>query len=94
MGCGTGIDDTVTYVVLYYWKEVMDMAQTKQSIRVQWDRDHYRQYAVKLRTDSDSDEKIINFMEDMKDQLGGTTQIIREALTLYIQETFPYYGEE
>lgn len=70
------------------------MAQTKQEIRVQWDRDHYRQFVAKLRVDSERDEKLIQFMDDMRDQLGGTTQILREALELYINETFPYYGKD
>ena len=70
------------------------MAQTKQSIRVQWDKDHYRQYTAKLRVDDPSDEKIIDFIDQMKRQLGGTTQIMREALTLYIQERFPFYWDE
>ena len=69
------------------------MAQTKQSIRVEWDRAHYRQYTAKLRVDSDTDEKIIDFMEQMKDELGGTTQIMREALTMYIQANYPHHWE-
>lgn len=68
------------------------MAQTKQEIRIQWDRDHYKQYAAKFRVDSESDEKIIKFLETMKDQL-GITQIIREALELYISERYPHFYE-
>lgn len=70
------------------------MAQTKQEIRIQWDREHYRQCTARLRVDSPTDEKLIRFIDEMKDQLGGTTQIIREALTLYIQETFPHFYDE
>lgn len=70
------------------------MAQTKQSIRVQWNKDHYRQYVAKLRVDDPSDAKLIHFIDHMKGQLGGPTQIMREALTLYIQERFPFYLDE
>lgn len=60
------------------------MGKTSSEVKARWMEKAYRRYSVSFRYDTDQD--IIDFIEANKDKV-GTTQIIREALELYIKES-------
>jgi hypothetical protein len=52
--------------------------------RKAWMDKAYKRYNINLRYDTDED--LIDFIEANKDRV-GTTQIIREALQMYVKKT-------
>lgn len=56
---------------------------TSTEVKSRWMRENYKTYRVNLRYDTD--QEIINYMEQRKD-LEGVTPIIREALENYIKK--------
>lgn len=59
------------------------MGKTSSEVKARWMEKAYRRYSVSFRYDTDQD--IIDFIEANKEK-AGTTQIVREALELYIKE--------
>jgi hypothetical protein len=72
----------------------MHMGKTSTEVKQRWIDKTYKRIMVSLREDSATDKRLLEFLEDYKDELGGTTQIFREALDQYITDNFPYYGKE
>ncbi len=70
------------------------MGRTSTEVKQRWIDKTYKRIMVNLREDSATDKRLLEFLEDYKDELGGTTQIFREALDQYITDNFPYYGKE
>lgn len=70
------------------------MGKTSTEVKQRWIDKTYKRIMVSLREDSATDKRLLEFLEDYKDELGGTTQIFREALDQYITDNFPYYGKE
>ena len=70
------------------------MGKTSTEVKQRWIYKTYKRIMVSLREDSATDKRLLEFLEDYKDELGGTTQIFREALDQYITDNFPYYGKE
>ena len=70
------------------------MGKTSTEVKQRWIDKTYKRIMVSLREDSATDKRLLEFLEDYKDELGGTTQIFREALEQYITDNFPYYGKE
>jgi hypothetical protein len=54
------------------------MAQTKQEIRVAWNKANYQRYLVQLRINDDAE--LIQKVESLKAKGYGTTEIFRMAL--------------
>lgn len=61
----------------------MAKTTTSYEVKKRWMDKAYHKYAAYLRYDTD--QHIIDFLEANKESV-GTTQIIREALELYIKE--------
>ena len=57
------------------------LSQTKQEIRIAWNKAHYKRYVVNLRYDTD--QEIINYIEANKERF-GTTEIFRAAMEMLI----------
>ena len=70
------------------------MGRTSTEVKQRWIDKTYKRIMVNLREDSATDKRLLEFLEDYKDELGGTTQIFREALEQYINDNFPYYGKD
>lgn len=70
------------------------MGRTSTEVKQRWIDKTYKRIMVNLREDSATDKRLLEFLEDYKDELGGTTQIFREALDQYITDNFPYYGKD
>lgn len=70
------------------------MGRTSTEVKQRWIDKTYKRIMVNLREDSATDKRLLEFLEDYKDELGGTTQIFREALEQYITDNFPYYGKD
>ena len=60
------------------------MGKTSSEVKARWMAKAYKKYIANLRYDTD--KELIDFMEANKGSK-GTTQIIREALALYIKES-------
>jgi hypothetical protein len=56
---------------------------TTSEQRSEWMKRNYKKYVVSLRYDTDQD--LNDFIEANKDRI-GTTQIIREALQMYVKK--------
>lgn len=54
------------------------MAQTKQEIRVAWNKANYQKYTIQLRIEDDAE--LIEKVEKLKAKGHGTTEIFRMAL--------------
>lgn len=59
----------------------MAKTHTSSEVKARWINKAYKRYMLNLRVDTDQD--IIDFMESHKEKL-GTSNIIRDALTMYI----------
>lgn len=59
-----------------------NVAQTKQEIRVAWNKAHYRTFTASFRTDTD--QEIIAYIEANKERF-GTTEIFRAAMEMLIK---------
>lgn len=59
----------------------MAKTRTSSEVKKRWMDKAYHKYAAYLRYDTD--QHIIDYLEEHKDEK-GTTQIIREALEMYI----------
>lgn len=70
------------------------MGRTSTEAKQRWIDKTYKRVMVSLRVDSANDQRLLHFLDDYKDVLGGTSQIFREALTQYIEDNFPYYGKD
>ena len=72
-------------MIEYHPRRVKDMARktyTSTEVKTRWKQKNYKQYVVSLRYDTD--QELIDFMEDNKDKL-GTTNIFRDALAMYVE---------
>ena len=67
---------------MVYVKEVNAMSQPSTEVKVRWMQKAYRKYVISLRYDRD--QAIIDFIEANKEKY-GTTNIIRDALEMYIE---------
>ncbi len=61
------------------------MAQTKQEIRVAWNRDHYKRYLVNVRYDTEED--IINYIEKRKKDGELTSAIIKDCIEVAMKNS-------
>ncbi len=68
----------------------MAKTHTSTEAKQRWIDKTYKRIMVSLRTDSEKDRRLLQFLEDYKDTI-GTSQIFREALELYINERYPGY---
>ena len=55
---------------------------TSSEVKARWIAKAYKRYTVSLRYDTD--QEIIDFIEDNKEKLGMTV-IFRDALTMYLE---------
>ena len=54
---------------------------TSSEVKARWNKKTYKAYQVNLRYDTD--QKLIDFMEEKRDKY-GTTNIFRDALEMYV----------
>lgn len=78
------MNDNLNRRVVYSNAGGRTMAKTHTSTEVseRYKRKTYKNYAVRLRFDTDQD--LIDYVEDNKDRI-GMTQIFREAMELYVK---------
>ena len=57
------------------------MGKTSNEVKARWINKAYHRYGVSLRYDTD--QHLIDYLEANKDDV-GVTQIIREALEMYV----------
>lgn len=69
------------------------MGKTSTEVKQRWIDKTYKRIMVSLREDSTTDRRLLEFLADYKDSLGGTTQIFRNALEQYIANNYPNYGK-
>ena len=54
------------------------MGKTSTEVKQRWEAENYQRYMFRLRNDTDQD--LIDYIEEKKDEGMGITEIIREAL--------------
>lgn len=69
------------------------MGKTSTEVKQRWIDKTYKRIMVSLRHDSVDDRLILRFLDENKDALGGTTQIVRDALLEYIRKHYPRFGK-
>ena len=61
------------------------MSAPSTEVKMRWMKANYKRYGVSLRYDTDAE--LIEYLEKHRDgDSKGTTEILRKALTKYIQE--------